>query len=64
MIRLSAIATIIVTLNLQPLGAHEFWLMPQNFTPEPGENLQIDIKVGQDFNGAPMSPGGLAIIRP
>lgn len=51
MIRLSAIATIIVTLNLQPLGAHEFWLMPQNFTPEPGENLQIDIKVGQDFNG-------------
>jgi len=51
MFRLSAIAAVFLTLNAAPLAAHEFWLMPRDFTPDAGANLEIDIKVGQDFKG-------------
>lgn len=34
-----------------PSLAHEFWLDPEDFTLESGEELNVDIKVGQDFNG-------------
>ena len=51
MTRLSAIVVTFLTLLAMPLFAHEFWLMPRDFSPEPGANLEIDIKVGQDFKG-------------
>ena len=34
-----------------PSAAHEFWLEPRDFTPEPGSVLEADIKVGQNFKG-------------
>lgn len=35
--------------------AHEFWIDPQDFTVEVGENLLADLRVGQEFEGAAMS---------
>lgn len=35
--------------------AHEFWIDPQDFTVEVGENLLADLRVGQEFSGAAMS---------
>lgn len=51
MSRHSAIITAFLTLFSGTLAAHEYWLQPQDFTPEPGANLMIDIRVGQDFKG-------------
>ena len=34
-----------------PAFAHEFWIEPRDFTVEPGETLEADIKVGQMFKG-------------
>ena len=31
--------------------AHEFWIEPRDFTVEPGEAIEADLKVGQDFKG-------------
>lgn len=36
-------------------AAHEFWIDPQDFTIEVGETLLADLRVGQEFSGAPMS---------
>lgn len=35
--------------------AHEFWIDPQDFTVDVGETLLADLRVGQEFSGAPMS---------
>lgn len=51
MIRLSAIVLVFLTLNSLPARAHEFWLMPQDFTPQADAVLRVDIKVGEDFKG-------------
>lgn len=32
-------------------GAHEFWLEPKNYQPDPDERVQIDLRNGQDFKG-------------
>lgn len=34
-----------------PVSAHEFWLDALDYTLETGQELQIDIRVGQDFKG-------------
>ena len=31
--------------------AHEFWIEPKDFTVEPGETIEAEIKVGQGFKG-------------
>jgi uncharacterized GH25 family protein len=37
------------------LSAHEFWIEPQNFQVENGEEMVIDLKNGQNFVGSRMS---------
>ena len=43
-----AVATALLA---SPALAHEFWLEPRDFTVEPGERLEAEIKVGQNFKG-------------
>lgn len=31
--------------------AHEFWLEPLDYTLDPGQELQVEIRIGQDFKG-------------
>ena len=37
------------------LSAHEFWIEPQKFQVETGEELAIDLKNGQNFVGGSLS---------
>jgi len=34
-----------------PATAHEFWLAPQNYQPETGATLQVQLRNGQEFKG-------------
>lgn len=34
-----------------PVSAHEFWLGPLDYTLEPGQKMQVEIRIGQDFKG-------------
>ncbi len=34
-----------------PLGAHEFWISPEDYTVDPGEKIKAELRVGQDFKG-------------
>jgi hypothetical protein len=36
-----------------PLGAHEYWVEPMDFTLEAGQPMQANLKVGQNFAGSP-----------
>ena len=36
-----------------PLAAHEFWISPETYTVDPGDQLRAHIRVGQMFRGAP-----------
>ncbi len=36
-----------------PSAAHEFWLSPEDFTLAPGDTLNVDLVVGQRFEGPP-----------
>jgi len=44
---LLAVSTFVAT----PITAHEMWLQPTSFQIEPGDVLEADIRVGQDFVG-------------
>lgn len=35
-------------------GAHDFWIEPSSFTPEPGSLLQIRLRVGEHLKGEPV----------
>ncbi|WP_102107551.1 DUF4198 domain-containing protein [Oceaniglobus roseus] len=48
-LRLSLVA---LALSTSAAVAHEFWIDPQDFTPDPGANIVADIRVGQSFNGS------------
>lgn len=48
---LRTFCTALVMLITTPLLAHEFWLDPEDFTLEAGEELRVNIRVGQDFVG-------------
>jgi uncharacterized GH25 family protein len=50
------ILIITVFLLMLPILAHEFWLQPEKFMYQPGENINIRFWVGEDFNG--MNWGG------
>ncbi len=43
--------TALVLLITGPSLAHEFWLDPEDFTLETGQELNVDIRVGQNFSG-------------
>tara|TARA_R110002020_G_scaffold47651_8_gene135595 strand:+ start:920 stop:1696 length:777 start_codon:yes stop_codon:yes gene_type:complete len=48
-----------------PVSAHEFWIEPQDFTVEAGEEISADIRIGQDFKGDafPYIPSRFAAFR-
>ena len=39
-------------LPLGPVRGHEYWLSPQNYQVEKGENIQVDFRNGEDFVGS------------
>jgi uncharacterized GH25 family protein len=45
----------LMTMSTLPASAHEYWLQQRTFTIAPGENLQGDLKNGQDFKGSSFS---------
>jgi len=42
---------LMVLLFVCPLLAHEFWLQPERFMYQPGDNINIRFWVGEDFDG-------------
>jgi len=55
-----ALAALIAFTGL-PALAHEFWISPQTYTVQPGDQLVADIRVGQTFKGGAYSyiPGNI-----
>lgn len=47
-----SIIIIAIFLLAAPLLAHEFWLQPEKFMYQPGENINIRFWVGEDFDGS------------
>ena len=37
-----------------PLSAHDMWIEPATFFPEPGQIVAVGLRVGQDLLGVPM----------
>lgn len=45
----------LVLLSMAPaLRAHDFWMEPSTFTPEPGERVAVRLRVGEHFKGDPV----------
>jgi uncharacterized GH25 family protein len=42
--------------------AHDFWIEPSRFHPDPGSTVAVGLRVGQDFRGEPV-PRNPALIR-
>lgn len=42
----------LLVVGLMPLQAHEFWIEPSSFQPEPDQSLTADLVIGTDFLGA------------
>ena len=53
--RLLPLCLLPVLLAAHPAAAHEFWISPQDYTVQPGEQLVADLRVGQDFKGSAYS---------
>ncbi|MEO5682410.1 MAG: DUF4198 domain-containing protein [Chitinophagaceae bacterium] len=47
-----SILLLIVSLFVLPMMAHEFWLQPEKFMYQPGDNINIRFWVGEDFDGS------------
>src|SRR5438132_1192790 len=43
-----------VILSAAPLLAHDFWLEPASFLPQPGQILGVRLRVGQEMMGDPV----------
>ncbi|MGL5008697.1 MAG: DUF4198 domain-containing protein [Paracoccaceae bacterium] len=43
--------------------AHEFWLLPEDYTLEPGAPLRVDLRNGQEMNGIPLPYLPAAVTR-
>lgn len=65
--------TVVLTASLllaaPALRAHDFWIQPSTFTPEPGERVAVRLRVGDDFPGGRVPRMGrflerLAIVGP
>ena len=41
----------LLTAAVAPLAAHDFWIEPSTFRPEPGSVVSIGLRVGQQFTG-------------
>jgi len=45
------VACLLITVNVGIVQAHDFWLEPDNFTPEKGQQVSIRLKEGVGFRG-------------
>src|SRR5262245_58220112 len=41
-------------LSAAPLAAHDMWIEPNSFVPQPGQVVGLRLRVGQDFLGDPI----------
>lgn len=46
--------TLAIALTAAALRAHDFWIEPSTFHPEPGATVAVGLRVGQDFVGDPV----------
>lgn len=51
-----------ITLGLAQLAAHDMWIEPTTFSPEPGQIVGVRLRVGQDLLGDPI-PRDPALIK-
>jgi hypothetical protein len=49
---LSALSLILTLASTSTVHGHEFWLAPEDYTIEPGENIVAHLRVGQNFEGS------------
>jgi uncharacterized GH25 family protein len=49
-----AVSAAIVVAAIAPLAAHDFWIEPSSFHPEPGSIVAIGLRAGQGFVGDPV----------
>jgi uncharacterized GH25 family protein len=52
--RLGTLVLAIIALSRAPLFAHDMWIEPRTFSPEPGETIGVRLRVGQDLLGDPL----------
>jgi uncharacterized GH25 family protein len=43
-----------IALSRVPLFAHDMWIVPTTFSPEPGEIVGVRLRIGQDLLGDPL----------
>src|SRR5258705_12042163 len=60
--RVSALVVTALTLCHATLFAHDMWIEPTTFAPEPGEIVGVRLRVGQDLLGDPI-PRDPALLR-
>lgn len=52
--RLSVLVVAAIALNHASLMAHDMWIQPTTFSPEPGQIVGMRLRVGQDLLGDPL----------
>ena len=48
------LAIVTLALRSSPLFAHDLWIEPTTFSPEPGQWVGVRLRVGQDLLGDPL----------
>ena len=52
--RLGVLVVAAIALSTAPLFAHDMWIEPTTFSPEPGQVVGVRLRVGQDLLGDPV----------
>src|SRR5438552_15905917 len=52
--RLGVLVVAAIALSRAPLLAHDMWIVPTTFSPEPGEIVGVRLRIGQDLLGDPL----------
>ena len=52
--RLAVLVVGAIALGSAPLSAHDMWIVPTTFSPEPGAIVGVRLRVGQDLLGDPL----------
>jgi len=60
--RLGVLVAVAIALSCPPLFAHDMWIVPTTFSPEPGEIVGARLRVGQDLLGDPV-PRDPALVK-
>lgn len=58
-----AAASLLLASAVAPAFAHEFWIAPTTFRPEPGEVVHLHLRVGERFVGEPVRRNDAKIER-